>query len=325
MGDSSMSNETVAIRNKTRFAMYGRGTEIHTRPALWFKPYTGTFIDIHSDTIIVNHSVDMYPEPKGDQLATYEQLVDIPNSYGINASSDQRFWEQERGEKQGFGRNVAKRGGIIPTCTGVSINWADDIPSLGNTGLYQVCPLSGNEFSDQWKVVVNPVSDDVPEYATSILNYGQVIAMLATEPNPVASDVPESIDEVIDVINSIGGTRVANRLKYLASDDILEEGDTPVNLDVCIGFMEFFTNLTSDAYLNLTCAKGWLCTEWDFPDDKAVILWFMGRDTARVTVFDSDGNLVDINDGQQVRDRRTIMKNLVASGYFFVGRSTPAA
>ncbi len=304
--------------------MYGSGKEIRTGHALWIRPYTGTLIDMHSDTIIVNHSVDMYPEPRRDQLATYEQLVDISNSYGIDASADQRFWEQEREEKQGFGRNVAKGGCIIPTYTGVPINWADDIPSLGNTVRYQACPLSGNEFSDQWKVVINPVSDDVTEYATSILNYGQVIAMLATEPSPVAPDVPESIDEVIDVINSMGETRIATRLKYLASDDILEEGDTPVNLDVCIGFMEFFTNLTSDAYLNLTCAKGWLCTEWDFPDDRAVILWFMGRDAARVTVFDSDGNLVDINDGQQVRDRRTIMKSLVASGYFFVGRNTPA-
>lgn len=148
--------------------------------------------------------------------------------------------------------------------------------------------------------------------------------MLVTEAGPVVSDVPESIEGVIDVINSMDATRIATRLKYLASDDILEEGDTPVNLDVCIGFMEFFTNLTSDAYLNLTCAKGWLCAEWDFPDDRAVILWFMGRDTARVTVFDSDGNLADINDGQQVQDRRTIMKNLVSSGYFFGGRNTPA-
>ena len=313
-----MSNETVVTRNKT---MYGRGIEIRTRPDLRFRPYTGTLIDRHNNKIIVNHSVNMYPELKREQLATYEQLVGISNSYGIDASSAQHFWEQEQEEKQCFGGNVVKRGCIIPTCTRVHINWADDILSLGNTVRHQSCPLSGNEFSDQWKIVVTPVRDDVPEYATSIHNYTQMVLKLATEFDPVASDVPQSIGEIIDVINSMDATRIAARLKYLASDDILEEGDTPVSLDVCIGFMEFFTNLTSDAYLNLTCAKGWLCTEWDFPDDRAVILWFMGRDTARVTVFDSDGNLVDINGGQQVRNRRTIMKNLVTSGYFFVGRS----
>ena len=313
-----MSNETVATRNKSWIAMYGRGTERRPSPAPRFRPRIGTPFDENSGAIFVNHYLER------DQLATYGQLVDIPNSYGIDASVDQRFWEQELEEKHGFGGNITKRGCIIPTCTGVPVNWADDIPSLGNTVRYQACLLSGNEFSDQWEIVATPVIDDVPEYATYIHNYAQRVLKLATEPGPVASDVPQSIDEIIDVINSMGETRIATRLKYLASDDILEEGDTPVTLDVCIGFMEFFTNLTSDAYLNLTCAKGWLCTEWDFPDDRAVILWFMGRDTARVTVFDSDGNLVDINDGQQVRDRRTIMKDLVASGYFFGRRNTPA-
>ena len=280
--------------------------------------------DEHGGMKIINHYAERYPEPKQDYPVPYEPLIGSLNSYVTGTSPTPHFWEIEPEEKQDFWRHIAKRGCIIPTCTGVPINWADDIPSLGNPVLYQAYPLSGNEFSDQWKVIAPSIGEDVHASTTSIPNYGQMIAMLVTDAGPVASDAPESVDRVIDVIRYMDATRIATRLKYLASDEILEEGDTPVSLEVCIGFMEFFTNLTSDAYLNLTCAKGWLCTEWDFPDDRAVILWFMGRDTARVTVFNSDGNLVDINDGQQVRDRRTIMKNLVASGYFFAGRSTPA-
>ena len=131
-----------------------------------------------------------------------------------------------------------------------------------------------------------------------------------------ASSPYSSIDEIIAAINSMGEPRIASRLEYLTSEEIVEEGDIPIGLHVCTAFFDFFTALKNDAYLNLTCAKGWLCAEWDFPDGNSVIVWFIGRDAARVTVFDSGDNLVDVNASQQVRDRSVIMKNLERSGYF---------
>ena len=130
------------------------------------------------------------------------------------------------------------------------------------------------------------------------------------------SSFDRSIDEVIATINAMGEYRIAARLEYLASDDLLEDGDVPISLPVCAGFLDFLFHFTNDAYLNLTCAKGWLCTEWDFPDGSSVVLWFFDRDSARVTVFDGGGKVVDINAGQRVRDRRTIMNNLRQAEYF---------
>ena len=125
-----------------------------------------------------------------------------------------------------------------------------------------------------------------------------------------------SIDEIVAALNSMGEHRIAARLEYLASDELLEDGDIPVGLGVCAGFWDFYSKFTSNAYLNLTCARGWLCTEWDFPDGSSIVLWFYDRDSARVTVFDGGGKIVDMNAGEQVRDRRTIMNNLRQAGYF---------
>ena len=316
-----MLSETIPTRHiPSQFPVHGGGTQNPPKRVVLWRQDTSIPVDEHGGSVAVLRSVIVYAEPEEDSQAAYELLLDSPNSHATDAPR----WESLLEALGWFKGGVASIGHTPVSGMAGFPNWIDML-SPSNTGSHRLPRLSASELSERWKVVLSLVDETVHDYSISDLNYGQEAPRPSIEYEFGTSMLPQSIDEIIEAVNSMGEHRIASRLEYLASEDITEEGDTPISLPVCSGFLEFFTELTNDAYLNLTCAKGWLCAEWDFPDGRSVILWFMGLDEARVTVFDSDGNLADINEGQQVRDRRTIMTNLAQSGYFFGGTSTTPA
>ena len=229
-------------------------------------------------------------------------------------------------------------------------SWVGNWPSLGdatkgswalNANLGFSCPLNASELHGWLDVLppntivynfnaeshlgdiaadANRVSLELGEtarqgYVTGVSN-AQFSPRLERVPGHRTWPIDLSIIGIVAEMYSMGEQRIAARLEYLASDHLLEDGDVPVSLPACAGFWDFYSKCTGDAYLNLTCAKGWLCTEWDFPDGSSVVLWFYDLDSARVTVFDNGGNIVDVNAGRRVRNRSTIMKNLEQAGYF---------
>ena len=309
-----MLSETIPPKHKLHCLIYGEGTEgISNR--LMSRQDTGMSIDKYGGPKIVNQREIVYFKPEEHYLGTYELLMNSPISHAIGMSIAPDLREQEAEATLGFCEHVVNPGyTVLPGADGV-INWIDRSISSA-TGFSAARQLNDLKFSDHWNAWVNLLGETIQDYPMFVLNYGREAPGIEFEHGRGSLTTPQSIDAIINVINSMGEGRLADRLEYLASEEILEEGDTPVSLPVCNGFFDFFTKLDNNAYLNLTCANGWLCAEWDFDDGKAVILWFMDHDTARVTVLDSDGNFVDINEGQQIRDRITIMRNLERAGYF---------
>ncbi len=266
------------------------------------------------------HNLDALVEKVGEYLvisqsSKYDLWIGNPHFDARDLPAWVGFWSPPGDSPQGSLGLNANPGYGCPFNASEMHVWRDVLPL--NTTVYY--------FTDETRPGYIPAS--LSQFALELdetvrHHYGSVTesAQYGSIPKEVlrhyTSSLDWSLDEVVAKINAMGEYRIAARLEYLASDDLLEDGDIPISHPVCAGFLDFLSQLTNDAYLNLTCAKGWLCTEWDFPDGSSAVLWFFDRDSARVTVFDGGGRVVDINAGLRVRDRRTIMNNLRQAGYF---------
>ena len=308
-----MLSKTITPKHKPR-CLYGKGTEEISNLVMRLRRDGSTPSDEHGGSGIVNQVVG-YSEPTEDHWAVYGMMVASPYNRAISVSNAPDPLERAVEVALGVWKHVVNPGYIGSSGADGAINRIDR-PNSSATAFSAARQLSALKYSDRWEVALNVLGETIQDYQMPDRNYWQEAPGLAFEHGRGASTTPQSIDAIINIINSMGEHRLADRLEYLASEEILEEGDTPVSLPVCNGFLDFFTKLANNAYLNLTCANGWLCAEWDFRDDKAVIIWFMGLDEARVIVLDNEGHLVDINEGQQTRNRITIMENLERAEYF---------
>ena len=303
-----MLSETIPPRNKLR--PFGGGIAIPVNRTGWPMHATHPPFDKRDNLVLHKGPATVPIDPGKGPPGTYVLFVYSPNANTIDPPSGLNLAEVLRGYTKG---NV-NPGYTSPVGMSDHHTWID-VPDPDYTSYFNERALRAGAPAGSWHAAVN-VIEPLEDYEVYVLSYGQGASSPEVEYVTHPSVACGSMADIIHAINSMGEFKIASRLKYLASEEIAEEGDIPVSLQVCAAFLEFFTQLTNNAHLNLTCAKGWLCAEWDFPDDSSVIVWFMERDAARVTVFDREDNLVDINAGQQVRDRSIIMENLERSGYF---------
>ena len=144
--------------------------------------------------------------------------------------------------------------------------------------------------------------------------------MPPTTPRPLPPDALarlRSVAEVCDVLRSWGEPSLADRIGYFASEEDLDDGDVPVTLESARGFLAFFGAVESEGEVRLTCTpEGWICAEWDFPDNRDAGLWFLDADRVMFSAIGRDGNFIDIRSGKKIAPRRVILKELASDDLF---------
>ena len=137
---------------------------------------------------------------------------------------------------------------------------------------------------------------------------------------PVSRSDMEYLDSVASVCRILidwGAKDVAERLAYLASDEDQEDGDVPATLESVRGFLEFFGQVEHEGILNLTCSpEGWICAEWDFDDGRSVGLWFLDFCEVIFVATESNGDFVDIHNGDETGERQGYNTKISAKGVF---------
>ena len=296
-----MLSETIPSGGRLR--LHHEGVQALAADVKWSGDDLDALVEKIGEFVVVSQT-SKYDVLVGDSHVDVVQLPSWMGHWPPLEDATKGSWELNANFGLGFPSNASEMHG-----------WRDVL--LTST---IVCLFTGESHPGDIAANANQASIELVETARQRFVAGAGYTQYIPRPEKALGyrtlPVDQSIYGIVAAIKSMGEHRIAARLEYLASDALLDDGDVPVSLPACAGFWDFYSKYTGDAYLNLTCAKGWLCTEWDFPDGSSVVLWFYDFDSARVTVFDNEGNIVDVNTDRRVRDRRTIMSNLDQAGYF---------
>lgn len=122
-----------------------------------------------------------------------------------------------------------------------------------------------------------------------------------------------SVAGVCDVLRGWGRPDLAERLAYLASDEDLDDGDSPASLESALGFLAFFGVVESEeGTVSLTTSpEGWICADWRFPDNRIVAVWFIDRHRVSYAARKSDGHFIDLSRSEVVVNVGQIAERLV--------------
>ena len=121
-----------------------------------------------------------------------------------------------------------------------------------------------------------------------------------------------TIAEISARLREMGEGELADRLDYLASDEDLDPGESPATDESARGFFEFFTSVESDGMVGLGCSpEGVICAQWQFPDKRAVGIWFLDEELVRFSALGQDGEFVDIPERNKIAGRSRVTGALV--------------
>lgn len=121
-----------------------------------------------------------------------------------------------------------------------------------------------------------------------------------------------TISEVSALLREMGEEDLAVRLDYLASDEDLDDGESPATDESARGFFEFFTSVESEGSIGLGCSpEGVICADWRFPDSRAVGVWFLDAERVRFSAIGKDGQFVDLEERNKIADRSQVTESLV--------------
>ena len=125
-----------------------------------------------------------------------------------------------------------------------------------------------------------------------------------------------SVVDVCNVLNSWGEHAVAERLAYLASDEDLEDGESPATPESARAFLSFFSAVASEGKLDLACSpEGEISAVWRFSDDqRRACVWFHNAYRVSFAATDANGNSIRINDGSDKNSPSVLMEKLVQAG-----------
>lgn len=127
-----------------------------------------------------------------------------------------------------------------------------------------------------------------------------------------------AISEIAAGLRGMGECALADRLDYLASDEDLEPGECPATAESARGFFALFAAIESESPVGLGCSpEGWIVAEWrQFPDQRCVGIWFLDSDRVLFSGDDKDGELLIIEQRNQVAERSSVTRSLVEHGLF---------
>lgn len=134
----------------------------------------------------------------------------------------------------------------------------------------------------------------------------------------MAISAAATISEISAGLREMGECALADRLDYLASDADLEPGECPATAESARGFFALFAAVESESKVGLGCSpEGWVVAEWrQFPDQRCVGIWFLDSDRVLFSGTDQDGELLKIEQRNQVTERCKVTQSLVEKGLF---------
>ena len=130
--------------------------------------------------------------------------------------------------------------------------------------------------------------------------------------------ISAAISEISAGLRGMGECGLADRLEYLASDEDLEPGECPATAESARGFFALFASVESESPAGLGCSpEGWVVAEWrQFPDQRCLGIWFLDSDRVLFSGDDKDGELLKIEQRNQVAERSSVTRSLVEHGLF---------
>ena len=124
-----------------------------------------------------------------------------------------------------------------------------------------------------------------------------------------------SIAEVSALLREMGEEELADRLDYLASDEDLELGESPVTDESARGFFELFASVEFEGTVGLGSSReGWVLAQWSFPDKRTLGVWFIDSESVMYTAKDKTGKHVDIEGPARTVERSKLMDGLIQKG-----------
>ncbi len=121
-----------------------------------------------------------------------------------------------------------------------------------------------------------------------------------------------TIAEISTLLREMGEHELADRLDYLASDDDLDPGESPITLESAQAFLELFASVEFEGTVGLGSSyEGWVYAQWSFPDERALGVWFIDTEYVKYTARDKTGNHIDIEGSARTIERSKLMRGLV--------------
>lgn len=129
---------------------------------------------------------------------------------------------------------------------------------------------------------------------------------------------PQTIPDICAALNQQGYPVLSLRIAYLASNEDLENEESPMTLESALGFWEFFQAIESEGKVDLACSpEGCVSAVWRFPCDKRrACLWFLDSQRVRFIATDSDGNFIRIAGNGNENCPEAVMETLVCANVF---------
>ncbi len=119
---------------------------------------------------------------------------------------------------------------------------------------------------------------------------------------------------ICDTLRHWGEPGLAERIAVL----VAEEDIPPETMASIRGFLLFWSEIESDGGIGLSSSEGLLRAEWNFPDQRKLIMRFPDTDRVMLNVLDAAGKpvrLSRIRDGETPVARDTATKKLVELGW----------
>ena len=126
-----------------------------------------------------------------------------------------------------------------------------------------------------------------------------------------------TIAEISDLLREMGEGELADRLDYLASDEDLDPGESPVTLESAQAFYDLFVSVEFEGTVGLgSSPEGWVVAQWSFPDKRTLGVWFVDAECVKYTARDKTGKHIDIEGSARTIERSKLVHGLVQKELF---------
>ena len=126
-----------------------------------------------------------------------------------------------------------------------------------------------------------------------------------------------TIAEIAALLREMGEDELAGRLDYLASEEDLEPGESPITQESAQAFFDLFASVEFEGTVGLgSSQEGWVYAQWSFPDERALGVWFIDTEYVKYTARDKTGKHIDIEGSSRTIERSKLTHGLVQKGLF---------
>ena len=123
--------------------------------------------------------------------------------------------------------------------------------------------------------------------------------------------------DISALLRDMGEGKLADRLDYLASDEDLENGESPITLESARAFFELFTSVEFEGSVGLgSTPEGWVYAQWSYPDERALGVWFIDTECVKYTARDKAGIHIDVEGSSRTLERSKLIHRLVQKELF---------